>query len=440
MTTPLVPNYKTDVGRLVTDRFHFQNHIDGYNFRHKAEQIDLTNPIELSNNVVVSNLQNAIEQLNIITAAPEIPDATTSNKGLIQISGDIDGIATNISVKKIQGKSISASIPVTGDVLTWDGTVWTPSPPVNIFNPSGDLNGNNVSQNVIGITGVAGVLRASCDSINFIESAIPIITQDSNTTSNAGNFTVAAQSSTFTDGNGGNLILRGGDKDGSGKLGGISLQIGDTTEMLQLANLPSGQKVLSILNPVSLTSSDMPADTGDMVMYIRDTEVPPVTGIPVNGTILYSQKGQLWIKQSDGDNFVIGSSLNPNIWGNSSGQVYSLRVVTTSIAPNPALALSYLLVDNTATKVDVEYIGKIVGTDAAAQYNYSVGYLRDTASAPKIIGGVLTSTDPRNTAAASSWVAPDITIAGNNLNIYTGSSAASNIKWTVIIKLTIVAA
>ncbi len=46
--TPLLPNYKKDIGRLATDRYDFQNHIEGIAFRHKAKQIDLEPVLLLS--------------------------------------------------------------------------------------------------------------------------------------------------------------------------------------------------------------------------------------------------------------------------------------------------------------------------------------------------------------------------------------------------------
>lgn len=42
--TPKTPNYKPGVGQLVTNRYDFENHIEGNSFRHNATQIDIANP------------------------------------------------------------------------------------------------------------------------------------------------------------------------------------------------------------------------------------------------------------------------------------------------------------------------------------------------------------------------------------------------------------
>jgi hypothetical protein len=41
---PQIPNYKPGVGRLVTDRYDFENHVEGNAFRHNALAIDMANP------------------------------------------------------------------------------------------------------------------------------------------------------------------------------------------------------------------------------------------------------------------------------------------------------------------------------------------------------------------------------------------------------------
>jgi len=137
MTNPLVPNFKTGVGELATRRSDFQKHIEGVDSKHNA------NTINVIPNLVVglttsTNVLDALEALRDATLAPV--DATTSNKGIIQISGDITGIATNIIVTGIQGKPISTLTPSNNDVLTWNGAAWTPAAS-NSFNASGDLSG-----------------------------------------------------------------------------------------------------------------------------------------------------------------------------------------------------------------------------------------------------------------------------------------------------------
>lgn len=55
------------------------------------------------------------------------PDATTTVKGAIQLSGDLRGTATSPIVNKIQGDSVSTTTPTTGQALVWTGSAWEPT-------------------------------------------------------------------------------------------------------------------------------------------------------------------------------------------------------------------------------------------------------------------------------------------------------------------------
>jgi hypothetical protein len=439
MTTPSSPNYKNDVGRLVTDRFAFQKHITGTDFRHNATQIDLSPAITIDGNTVTT-VQQAAEALAIITSPPIIQEATTIQKGIVQLSGDIGGISTNVLVTKLQGKPISTITPISGDVLTWDNasSSWTPKPATNAFSAAGDLSGNNTLQQVVGVTGTAGTLRISCNILNFILSATPTITQTTTSIGHAKDLVIAAQSTTAVNSDGGDLILSGGDNGLGGIRGGVHLKMGaGEIRMLQLAELPTDRKIMSLLHNNDLQLADMPANTGDMVIYVRDTITPPTTGNPLNGTIVYSSGGQLWIKQQDGNNFPVGSIPNPSIWGSSDEQTYTYRSAVTSPVGDLASAFSYSLPDGHSVRVDAIFVGKGEGTGDSAQFNLSMGYVRE-GGAPVAIGTV-TNSDPRTTAGdAAGWIVPSFFISGNTLTVYTGASLSIKISWLVVVQLSIV--
>lgn len=50
MANPINPNFKPGVGRLATDRYDFEKHITGNDFRHNATQIDIANPSAIPGN------------------------------------------------------------------------------------------------------------------------------------------------------------------------------------------------------------------------------------------------------------------------------------------------------------------------------------------------------------------------------------------------------
>lgn len=154
MSDPLTPNYKPGVGRLVTSRFDFQNHIDGYSFRHDANAITLL-PNVTVDGYVQGTVQEAIAKLATVVSPPDIivNDATLFTKGIVQLSGDIGGTSGSPRVLKIQSFPISTQTPTNGQVLTWNGSNWIPNTSVSNFTASNDLFGDNTTQTVIGIQG-----------------------------------------------------------------------------------------------------------------------------------------------------------------------------------------------------------------------------------------------------------------------------------------------
>jgi hypothetical protein len=456
MSDPLVPNYKREVGRLATDRFDFEDHVEGLRFRHKADAIDVF-PTLVIGTTHATNVQQALEALRDAAEPPVINDASTVTKGIVQLAGDIGGVATNVVVTRIQGKPISSLTPSDGNVLTWDGTamVWHPAAPTNVFGAAGDLAGNNVLQNVIGWTGSQFnfsspfVVRASNAVVDYVLGVTPVYTQDTASTTHGTDMAMRAQSTTGASKNGGASIIAGGAPGSGGLRGSVKLQLTNfvpggypittlagitSTNMVQLAEPATGRRVLSLCYPADLTTIDMPANTGDMVMYVRDTALVPTTGNPSNGTIVYSTGGQLWIKQQDGNNFSVGSIPNPSIWGPSGQQTYTNRNYVASAVGSAALAFSFNLPDQTATRADVIFIGKQVGGNNSAQFNLSMGYVRHF-TAPTAVGTV-TNADPRTTAGASGWTVPNVTVSGNTLQVFTGFSGSATVQWFVITQLT----
>lgn len=152
MTNPLTPNYVPGVGRLVTDRYDFQSHVDGASFRHQADQIDLSPTISIQN-FNSPDVQDAIQRLaNIVSSIP-LPDATTSSKGVIQLSGDIAGVAANVKVTGLQGFPVSSGAPSNTQVLTWNGSVWSPQNPSITTNVTmgGNVTGNSTNCTVVSL-------------------------------------------------------------------------------------------------------------------------------------------------------------------------------------------------------------------------------------------------------------------------------------------------
>lgn len=157
MSDPIVPNYKKGVGQLVTSRYDFQDHVDGYAFKHNSQTITISPSITIGS-VARTNVYDAIVALNnVIAPSFTVPDATTGAKGVVQLAGDIGGTATNVRVTKLQTRNVNSVPPSDGQVLTWvsSNNNWEPATPSTNFTASGDLFGDNTTQTVIKIQGFA---------------------------------------------------------------------------------------------------------------------------------------------------------------------------------------------------------------------------------------------------------------------------------------------
>ena len=464
---PQSPNFVPGNGRLVTDRFDFQSHVDGAAFRHQASNIDL-NPTVIINDVVVTNLQEAVITLRQFvepaTIAPATIGTDPTNLGIITLGGDLAGTALVPKVIAIQGRPLNALAPSDGQVLTWNAEMnsWLPANSTGSFTGGGDLSGNSSSQQVIGLTGTTGTVRMSGNTIQFVAVATPLITQTYVTDGDATDFVIEAQGCpTSAFGAGGNLIFLGGR--GStptdphpfgGQPGGVLMSLGgnpatseDGRYVFQLAHIHGSVAAFYPSDgSVGLTTSDMPIGTGDGVLYLGDAFTPPtsMTSSPT-GTILWSQSGQLNIMQENGISFVVGSIPNPSSWASIAPPVavapptngtitYNTTVRSTASTDGYAIILAIPI--STAVRLDILFVGKAIGTADTAQLNYSIGFVNSGGTVSTV--GTLTVSDERYNGTGSGWSSPAAPfISGTNVAIRTGSSSSQNINWTVITQMTL---
>jgi hypothetical protein len=66
-------------------------------------------------------------RLNRIATSQLTPDATASSKGAVQLTGDFTGTAALPKVAGLQGVAVSATAPVSGQALVYNGTNWVPT-------------------------------------------------------------------------------------------------------------------------------------------------------------------------------------------------------------------------------------------------------------------------------------------------------------------------
>jgi hypothetical protein len=102
---------------------------------------------------------------------------------------------------------------------------------------------------------------------------------------------IAAQTTTNPGSNGGRLDLAGGVGSGTGLAGGVRLslqtQVPNDTAMVELAELAASRRVLSLVRLADITTTQMPANTGDGVIYVGNAQTNP-SADAVTGHVYYS--------------------------------------------------------------------------------------------------------------------------------------------------------
>jgi len=427
--------------RLALDRYDFNKHITGTDFRQNATTIDLFPTLVIGGDTQ-TNVQSALEKLNSIITAPPLPDATTLVKGIVQLAGDIGGSAVNVVVTGLQAYPVSSIPPTNGQALVYNGgTVqWEPQAFAN-FTAGGDLTGTNASQQVISLTGSSGAVNVTANYILFDQSLNPIgLGQNLKTSAgDCGAFIIVGQSTSTINYNGGPVIIAGGLHSTGGLSPGVAIGSNPSALLIHATEVSTNHHVLSLAGQTDNTQ--MPANTGNKVIYINDASVFPTSGSPVAGAILYSRSGSLKTKRASGKHFVIGEFLdNPFTWSDNedlsltNNYVVSRRARATTVAAGPTQVIDSTLVNLSSAeatcKADVIVTGKQVGTNEALTVNIAFSAVTSGGSTFAVGSGTPTVSDLRTTAGAAAWTAPTIILSGNSIRVITGTAAAgANIEW-----------
>ena len=73
--------------------------------------------------------QPGFSNLSGTAAASQLPAATSTSQGAIQLGSDISGTAASPVVDGLQGRPVASTAPTANQVLTWNGSAWAPATP-----------------------------------------------------------------------------------------------------------------------------------------------------------------------------------------------------------------------------------------------------------------------------------------------------------------------
>jgi hypothetical protein len=252
----------------------------------------------------------------------------------------------------------------------------------------------------------------------------PLINQEDKTTGNGETLTIAAQTSLGGNGNGGTLARAGGSPHGTGLKGGVRLSLDETSAepMVEVAEVATGRRAVVLGLGAAVTATELPAGTGDRVLYIADSATAP-TANPVSGQLLYAGGHALAARSPNGvttDISPIGVSggLTTKHYHHQHGRVQSTTntYVTVATITIPASSVAMLTAYLVGKRTDVEGNCTMVFTYAA---------IKRTGSAAPVVSSTQTdfSHEDDNT---TDW---RWSVIGNDVALQAHGAAAQTYEW-----------
>jgi hypothetical protein len=98
--------------------------------------------------------QPAFASLSGTATAAQLPAASSSAQGALQLAQDLTGSAVAPKVAGLQGNPVLSTTPTSNQILTWNGTAWTPAnAPATGAQVAQDLGGTTAAPKVVGLQG-----------------------------------------------------------------------------------------------------------------------------------------------------------------------------------------------------------------------------------------------------------------------------------------------
>jgi hypothetical protein len=138
-----------------------------------------------------------------------------------------------------------------------------------------------------------------------------------NNTGTPNPFTLRAQGSNAGNTNGGQLLLQGGKRNGTGLRGGfrLDLNVDDTTPepMVEGVEIATGRRATALNFGAAITTTQLPANSGDLVTFLGSAATAP-TASPVGGCLIFATAGEFSFRNSTGDRIIFqGAAATANL-------------------------------------------------------------------------------------------------------------------------------
>lgn len=338
--------------------------------------------------------------VDYVTEQPFIPPQP--GLATMEAGGDLDGTFPDPIVVKIQGRAIAATAPTDGQVLTWEtaSSTWKPGAGGGgggSFTAGGDLTGTSTSQQVISLTGSAGVVTvaAAAPTIRWAAAAVsPTITQADETTNsvNGDNLVIRAQNSTGTTTTGGNVIISPGS--GTTSPGSIRLYDGGTgNNAIEFTTRSAGASSISFVSTVTSAtitqSSTSIASGSNLQLTAQATSFAGGTG-----GVLGLSAGSATGGTGTGGAVNVSSGTGPTANGSVNFRTGSTTFFTF-LSPNPTGTINAQFV-NTITAVNILQANNTTNSATGAPLTIQ----SQNATGTTATGGTLNLTSGTGTSAA----------------------------------------
>lgn len=260
-------------------------------------------------------------------------------------------------------------------------------------------------------------LRQLLQFINTGPSALSCVIQVHSTSEATGRpLIISGQPAVTT---GGDLVLATG---GGTALGSLALILGGyingiasgTSKVgVHLVEL-SGRLVVGIARQSVLTATQMPANTGDGVLYVGDALTQPTTGAPVSGSALWASTAGLRSKGSLGGFWDVAANTRMH------RQFFSNFVETTSTTLTTVLSIDTSTFGSNVSGI-VEFYMTCVDTIGQGAAKYTLNFTRQGGTLN--VGGSTLDGGGLGVGAAS------VATSGSNLLIQVTAADSVNYRW-----------